>query len=110
LVTYFCRAVLRNSVKFDALDLARRILVDAKGWNYANFVDKSGNFYRWFEGNQTLVEQARRQITAAAGETVEWVFAEQRAMEATQRLFQALPPSHEIRQAMNAGHFTMRIY
>jgi RHS repeat-associated protein len=80
---------VRNGVKFDFLDVARRALVDAKGPGYANFVNRqTGEFYGWFAGRQTLVDQARRQLAAARGTTVEWVFAEREAMQAAQRLLQ----------------------
>lgn len=81
---------VRNGVKFDFLDTARRVLVDAKGPGYANFVERTtGEFYGWFAGRQTLVDQARRQLAAARGTAVEWVFAEREAMQATQRLLQS---------------------
>ncbi len=81
---------VRNGVKFDFLDTARRMLVDAKGPGYANFVNRTtGEFYGWFRGRQTLVDQARRQLAAARGTAVEWVFAEREAMQATQRLLQS---------------------
>jgi RHS repeat-associated protein len=77
---------LRSGVKFDFLDTARRVLVDAKGPGYANFVDKTGSFYSWFKGSSALVDQARRQLAAANGVAVEWVFAEAKALQATQTL------------------------
>jgi hypothetical protein len=77
---------LRNGVKFDAVDTARGVLIDAKGPGMATFVDKStGRFYNWFEGGQGLVDQAQRQLRAAGGMPVEWVFAEREAMTATRR-------------------------
>lgn len=77
---------LRNGVKFDAIDTARKVLVDAKGPGYATFVGKDGKFFKWFEGAQALVEQANRQKAAAKGMPIEWVFAEEKAMKATERL------------------------
>ena len=83
---------VRGEVKFDALDVARKVLVDAKGPGYASFVEKkSGEFYGWFKGRQTLLDQANRQLKAAGGVPVEWVFAEESAMKATQKLFQQYP-------------------
>ena len=78
---------LKRGVKFDGLDLARKIHLDAKGPGYGNFVESTtGEFYKWFKGRDTLVDQARRQLVAAGGTPVEWVFAEESAMLATQRL------------------------
>ncbi len=78
---------LVNGVKFDGVSNSG--LVDAKGPGYAAFVDKAGNFASWFKGAQGLVDQATRQIQAANGTSVTWYFAEQKAAEATQRLFQS---------------------
>jgi RHS repeat-associated protein len=80
---------LRNAVKFDYVDVARKVLIDAKGPGYANFVNKSGEFYKWFAGRTTLVEQAQRQLAAAKGMAIEWHFAEDAAMKATQKLLKA---------------------
>jgi RHS repeat-associated protein len=77
---------LRNGVKFDYVDTARSVLIDAKGPGYGNFVDKAGKFYDWFKGSGALVEQARRQVRAAGGTAIEWVFAEEKALRATQTL------------------------
>jgi hypothetical protein len=76
---------VRGGVRFDFVDTTRRVLVDAKGPGYANFVDKTGKFRDWFPGTG-LVDQARRQLRAAGGMPVEWVFAEREAMEATRDL------------------------
>jgi RHS repeat-associated protein len=76
---------LRGGVKFDAV--LRGVLIDAKGPGYANFVDTAGKFYEWFAGTRTLVEQAQRQIAAAKGMAIEWHFAEQKALDATAKLF-----------------------
>src|SRR5262249_49223845 len=77
---------LRNAVKFDYLDIARKVLIDAKEPGYANFVNKSGEFYKWFAGRTTLIEQALRQIAAAKGMAIEWHFAEESALKATEKL------------------------
>lgn len=75
---------LRNGVKFDGH--IGKLLLDAKGPGYANFVGKDGRFYSWFKGARALEEQARRQLTAAKGMPIEWVFAEEKAMKATAAL------------------------
>ena len=84
---------LRNSVKFDYVDVARKVLVDAKGPGYTNFVNKAGEFYKWFAGRASMVDQARRQLAAAKGMAIEWRFADKAAMEATAKLFASeVPP------------------
>ena len=91
---------LRNGVKFDFLDVARKVLIDAKGPGYANFVKADGTFYNWFEGAKAMVEQAKRQKTAANGLKIEWVFKEQKALDATKALF----------KDKNVTWITLRLY
>jgi hypothetical protein len=75
---------VRNGVKFDGIDLATGTLLDAKGPGFANFVNgATGKFYDWFRGSDTLVQQAQRQLDAADGAQVRWVFANQSARDAT---------------------------
>jgi restriction endonuclease fold toxin 5 of polymorphic toxin system len=101
---------LRGGVKFDYFDTTRRVLVEVKGPGYANFVDKTGRFYGWFRGAKALEMQAERQIKAAAGEKVAWVFSEKRAMDATRLAFIRLAPSHPVQMALKSGQLTMRTY
>jgi len=101
---------LRGGVKFDHFDTVRRALVEVKGPGYANFIDKAGRFYRWFRGADALERQAKRQIAAAAGEKVVWVFSEQRALDATHQLFKGLMESHTVRRALESGQLTMRVH
>ena len=54
---------------------------------YANFVDASGNFKPWYNGADSLVSQAERQLEAAAGTPVTWHVAEQEAATAIENLF-----------------------
>ena len=65
-------AYLVNGVKFDAH--IPGVLIDAKSGAYASrFVGPNGRFYPWFGGAKGLVDQARRQLAAAAGRArVEW--------------------------------------
>ena len=51
-----------DGVKFDGFDGIN--LIDAKA-NYTNFVNKSGEFYSWFKGKDSLVTQAINQLDAA---------------------------------------------
>jgi hypothetical protein len=101
---------LRGGVKFDHLDTIRRVLVEVKGPGYANFVDKAGRFYDWFRGGKALVKQAERQIKAADGERVIWVFSEPRALDATRQLFSGLLKSDPVRKALESGQLTMRVH
>lgn len=77
---------LLNGTKFDGY--INGILVDAKS-GYSSFVSKAtGEFYDWFSGKQSLLSQARRQIAAADGNRIRWVFQNENVMEATRVLFE----------------------
>lgn len=74
-----------GGVKFDGFDVARGVLLDAKGPGYANFV-RNGRFRSFFRGADELANQAERQIGAARGTPIEWHFAEEAAANATRNL------------------------
>lgn len=64
------------------------VLIEAKG-NYFNFVNKnSGEFYKWFDGKKSLVNQANRQISVANGITIKWYFNDEISMNAVRYLFE----------------------
>ena len=75
-----------NGVKFDGFKDG--ILLEAKGPGYANFV-KDGKFATWWEetGLKGLLEQARRQQTAAQGRRIQWHFAEEEPARLIKELF-----------------------
>eukprot|EP00611_Tribonema_gayanum_P023986 TRINITY_DN5170_c0_g1_i1.p1 TRINITY_DN5170_c0_g1~~TRINITY_DN5170_c0_g1_i1.p1 ORF type:complete len:352 (-),score=-26.23 TRINITY_DN5170_c0_g1_i1:160-1092(-) len=76
---------LLNGVKFDGM--VGDVLVDAKS-GMSNFVSKkTGEFYDWFKGSESLMNQATRQLEAANGTQVQWVFQNENVMKATQKLF-----------------------
>ena len=76
---------VQNGVKFDGMKDG--ILLDAKG-KYSQFIDKStGEFCEWFSGKETLVSEARRQISASEGAKIQWYFAEEESLNAVQDLF-----------------------
>lgn len=51
-------------------------------------IDKStGEFCEWFSGKETLVSEARRQISASEGAKIQWYFAEEESLNAVQDLF-----------------------
>ncbi|MGC4013099.1 MAG: RHS repeat-associated core domain-containing protein [Luteolibacter sp.] len=77
-----------NGVKFDGFDTARGVLLDAKGPGYATFV-RDGQFMPWYNGADSMVAQAQRQLGAAGGVPIEWHFAEEAAANATRNLFQS---------------------
>uniref|UniRef100_UPI002240D69A Tox-REase-5 domain-containing protein n=2 Tax=Acetivibrio straminisolvens TaxID=253314 RepID=UPI002240D69A len=80
------QAFLQNSVKFDGMKNGR--LIEAKG-SYNNFIDKNtGEFYDWFMGKQSLIDQAKRQIAASEGAPIDWYFMDEASMNATKSLFQ----------------------
>ncbi len=75
-----------NGVKFDGYKDG--VLIEAKG-NYFNFVNKnSGEFYKWFDGKKSLVNQANRQISVANGITIKWYFNDEISMNAVRYLFE----------------------
>ena len=57
-------------------------------------------------GELSGVNQAERQLRAAAGVRVEWVFAERRAMEAVLELFRDNPV---LQEAIETGQFALRV-
>ena len=71
-------------VKFDGIP--EGTLVEAKGPGYATFV-RNGQFQGWVKGSKDMVDQARRQLTAANGAPITWHVAEQAAVTAIQNLF-----------------------
>ena len=81
------KAYLLNGVKFDGIT-PEGILMEAKG-KYSNFVNKqTGNFYSWFKGADSLINQANRQLEAANGNPIHWYFSDKISMEATIKLFE----------------------
>jgi hypothetical protein len=62
-------------------------LVPALTAHALDFVRKSdGTFYYWFAASE--LEQARRQLTAAAGAPIEWIVAEPELKLALENLFE----------------------
>lgn len=81
------QSFLVNNVKFDGYDKYRDVLLEAKD-KYGNFVKKDGSFYAWFSGRNSLADQASRQVQAAGGRQVEWVFSDAKSAGATAKLFE----------------------
>ena len=75
---------LVNGVKFDGF--ADGALTDTKGY-YAQFID-DGAWKPWFRGDQSLIAQAQRQISAAAGTPIHWVFAEPESAALVEQMLQ----------------------
>jgi hypothetical protein len=75
---------LVNGVKFDGF--ADGTLTDTKGY-YAQFID-DGAWKPWFRGDQSLIAQAQRQISAAAGTPIHWVFAEPESAALVEQMLQ----------------------
>ena len=73
-----------NGVRFDGI--RGNVLLEAKS-SYDNFIDKNGEFYSWFKGRDSLIDQAQRQIVAADGFSVEWNFSSKKTLDATKKLF-----------------------
>ena len=74
-----------NGVRFDAIQDG--VLIDAKGPGYARFT-KDGQFQPWWSGQDKIVDQANRQISAAKGASINWIFAEPEAAKATRKVFE----------------------
>ena len=74
-----------SGVRFDGYKDG--ILLEAKG-NYSNFVNKNGEFHKWFAGAESLVNQGRRQLAVAEGNSIKWFFNDSTSLEATRRLFE----------------------
>ncbi|RVW06279.1 Tox-REase-5 domain-containing protein [Rhodococcus spongiicola] len=83
-----------EGVKFDGWEAGGDdepgTLVEAKGPGYDQFLDKDGNFQPWWKGDESLVDQAQRQIRAVEASggdaTIEWRVAEEKSAEAIERL------------------------
>jgi Restriction endonuclease fold toxin 5 len=73
-----------EGVKFDGYSDGK--LLDAKGPGYENFV-KNERFMGWYNGADSLVSQAERQLRAAGSTPVEWRVAEPKAAVAMRNLF-----------------------
>lgn len=78
-------AWIQNGVKFDGMKDG--VLLDAKG-KYAQFINKNtGEFYGWFIGKESLLDEAARQIKASEGAKIQWYFAEKEVCDVVQDLF-----------------------
>ncbi|WP_185233241.1 Tox-REase-5 domain-containing protein [Teredinibacter franksiae] len=77
-------AYVVNGVKFDGV--TPDAYLDAKGPNYANFLNKDGEFQGWWRGSDKLADQAVRQLDAAGDVPIQWHFAESDAADATRTL------------------------
>ncbi|WP_271782253.1 Tox-REase-5 domain-containing protein [Aquimarina algiphila] len=77
-----------DDVKFDALK--NGVLGDAKS-GLRNFVDpNTGQFKPFFQGAQSLIDQAKRQTRAAQGNPIEWHFQYEEVRKATELLFNGI--------------------
>ena len=78
------QAWVENGVKFDGMSNGR--LIEVKG-DYSHFVNNNGQFYNWFAGQESLVNQASNQLRAAQGAPIDWFFMNESSMKAVQNLF-----------------------
>jgi hypothetical protein len=73
-----------NGVKFDGYK--NGTLIDAKG-SYGNLVDpNTGDFKPFFTGQQSITDQAIRQINAANGTPIQWYFQDYTTYQAYTKL------------------------
>ena len=78
-------AWVQNGVKFDGMKDG--VLLEAKG-KYAQFINQdTGEFFNWYSGKQSFINQAMRQINASEGAKIQWYFAEEETLNAVQDLF-----------------------
>jgi hypothetical protein len=78
-------AWIQNGVKFDGMK--NGVLLEVKG-RYAQFINKdTGEFFDWFSGKQSFINQAKRQINASEGAKIQWYFAEEETLNAIRDLF-----------------------
>ncbi len=73
-----------QGVRFDGFKLG--VLLETKGPGYARFL-KDGSFRAWFRGADGMLEQARKQFSAAKGTPIQWHFAEREVADAVRDLF-----------------------
>ena len=71
---------VKNGFRFDGFDGVR--LLDAK-WRYSQFL-KNGEWRHWFDPGQWL-KLAERQLMAANGTPIRWVFAEEEVANAVRK-------------------------
>ncbi|WP_255442340.1 restriction endonuclease fold toxin 5 domain-containing protein [Corallococcus sp. Z5C101001] len=76
-----------EEVDFDGFDPAENVLLEAKGPGYEKFLDEGAEFKRYFRGDQSLLEQARRQLRLARDTPVRWFVAEERFSVMLRKMF-----------------------
>jgi hypothetical protein len=67
-----------EEVDFDGYDPKEDLLLEAKGPGYEQFLDETLDFKTFFNGENPLFEQARRQVRLAQGTPIRWIVAEER--------------------------------
>ncbi|WP_255637583.1 Tox-REase-5 domain-containing protein, partial [Hyalangium versicolor] len=74
------------------------VLLEAKGPGYANKFADNLTPKKWFapSGARQLVDQAKRQLKAAAGTPVRWHVAEEKAAAAIRKLLEKEAPEIEV--------------
>jgi len=75
-----------DGVAFDGYDENGQTLLDAKG-RYSQFIGSNGNFHDWWNGADSLIQQARRQLAVAGNYAIEWHVMESDAATAIRSLF-----------------------
>ncbi|MER5890415.1 Tox-REase-5 domain-containing protein [Streptomyces sp. NPDC001941] len=85
-----------KDVEFDGWDSSRQAYLEAKN-GYGGMV-KDGEFLK--PTADKFLDEARRQLEAAQGKTVEWHFSNKEAYEAAQKLFKDMPVEVKFTQAV----------
>jgi hypothetical protein len=78
-------AVTLNGVRFDGCSEDRKVMLEAKGDNYA-WAIKGDDFYAKYQGRAGIVAQMQSQSSAAHGRTIEWHVAESRAADVMRKI------------------------
>ncbi|MFP2899491.1 restriction endonuclease fold toxin 5 domain-containing protein, partial [Corallococcus sp. 4LFB] len=76
-----------EEVDFDGYDLDENALLEAKGPGYEKFLDDGPSFKSYFQGEKSLLQQARRQLRLARDTPVRWIVAEERFAMVLRRMF-----------------------
>lgn len=86
-------AVTLNGVRFDGCSEDRKVMLEAKGDNYA-WAIRGDDFFPKYKGRAGIVAQMLSQSSAARGRTIEWHVAEGRAADVMRKIAHELSISN----------------
>jgi hypothetical protein len=82
-------AYIQNGVRFDGVDVVTSTLLEAKSGLGFMVNSSTGTFKSWSRFPSQALEQARRQVAAADGASIEWRIQNTGVATATRNLFQS---------------------